>query len=935
MGSPDERNVPSETGSEVGGGDLSGPHESSSDSDGASETSELRKLGRLEQLMLEVGSLRVVGRTRFILGVWTRGWKAWRVVLSWRRRFLCWGGAKLESLSGVVGFRNGPTLPPVSANPYQYQHHSGIIAIHRELGRYDELKLARERMRALFPLDQAIWLEWLKDEMALAASEDECKRVVALFDTAVEDYLALPVWELYVDYLVERFADGLSLDVVRDRMRRAVLATQYHYGGGHAIWNRVLQFEEHMLELAPSDAQTKAAQELYSAHLLIPHNEIEDTFARFSSFAANANYSESLKISLELGPYEDYLAAAAFVWEAYHAYIDFLKSRLALGKNLGVWLQLIRATYERAAAHHPTTPALWESYAVFLISHFPGSAIFNQVALRGVRNCPWSGPLGVFYLRSLEPSGLEAVEGKLHQSLWLMKPVALDELLASRMLYNDVEELAQVLLERCSIAQRLQAEFPPGQVQRLRGLFRDSVDKLYSAFPAGDSHYRGLKYWAEVESFKFKDVGAARKVWGEILRRHKNRASAWLQFVQFEAQFGTLAKARGLLAQAYRTPTDDPAAVMVAWEDFERLHGDASSNQRASSDIHAAQLRHLNRVNDIALQQAEKQAQLAAQRERARARNKANKAKQRASKRKRQPRDAAADQRAPLDSKAQEVEAGEDAGETKKPRLSECAGTALFVSNFAPEVDCARLRGLFEKYGRVHEVRRPNSKVGVPRNFAYVEFATPEEAKGALELDGHVMERELALSVKLSDPSRRKPRVAGPQPSPKRLFVANLPTGMAQNKGVLALFSPFGAVDHVRIFTDRSGAPNGRAVVEFSQEARGGCASGLSALSLNSTLVEGRVLTVCIADPSARPNRPRDGRGESADPLPQAAATSTEGEPLPRQTSFKPRQVAHTKRPHNRLGVDPAQSNLTRHANPPAKSNRDFRNWLLGNPDKP
>ncbi|KAJ9090555.1 Squamous cell carcinoma antigen recognized by T-cells 3 [Entomophthora muscae] len=815
----------------------------------------------------------------------------------------------------------------VVKNPYQYQSHSEIITLYRELGLYNELEQARFAMKAVFPLDQTLWLDWLNDEIQLASSLEEHKKTIALFDVAVEDYLAIPIWESYLDFLVERFTDGLGLDIVRHRMQKAILATQYHYDGGHAIWTKVFQFEESMLEFAPSDAQTKLMLELYSARLLIPHNELEDTFSRFSSFvsahlpqeeyeatmkAANANYSESLRISLELGPYEDYLKTYAFTWEAYHAYIEFLKSQPAPTKNKGVWLQFAKALYERAAAHHPTNPAVWISYQTFLVSHFPMADILGRVALRGMRNCPWSGALVVFYLRSLEASGIDKVQ------------VAVDEAIASKMLHSSVEELALVLLESCSIAQRLLSHTEPDQLKRLREILRNSVDQLYSVFPAGDAHYRVLKYWAHLEAFQIKDVEAARKVWGEITRHHKNRAVVWLQSSQFEAQYGTLNRSKGLLIQASRTMTDDPNSILVAWEDFERLHGDLKSNQQATADIHAAQMRQMNRETQSAMKHAELQAQEEAKKERARTKDRANKARKRGSKRKRPSKDSAPDQK----------EEGDSEDDEKKPpkiKRSDQLGTTLFVCNFAPEVDCTRLRSLFEKFGQVKEVRKPNPTVGTTRNFAYVEFSTPEEAKNALELNGHVLEREMILSVKLSDPSQRKPRSTGPNaaPSAKRLFVSNLPASMAQNSNLLALFSPYGAIDFARAFTDKSGVPNGRAIIEFSQEE-----SGYAALALNSTLLEERVITVCIADPAARKNRSADHRSEAAasEPLPPSAQTSSAPpkSELSTQASFKPRQVAHVKHPHNRLDVKSALPTPSGQTKQPARSNQDFRDLLFG-----
>ena len=56
------------------------------------------------------------------------------------------------------------------------------------------LKAAREAFAARFPLPEALWLEWLQDEVAaFKAGRTEAPELLALAGRAVKDYLSVPL----------------------------------------------------------------------------------------------------------------------------------------------------------------------------------------------------------------------------------------------------------------------------------------------------------------------------------------------------------------------------------------------------------------------------------------------------------------------------------------------------------------------------------------------------------------------------------------------------------------------------------------------------------------------------------------------------------------------------------------------------------------------
>ena len=64
---------------------------------------------------------------------------------------------------------------------------------------HERLRAARRNMHRLFPFSEALWLEWLRNELARPLSEaGDLARLEALFEAAVQDYLSIPIWTRYL-----------------------------------------------------------------------------------------------------------------------------------------------------------------------------------------------------------------------------------------------------------------------------------------------------------------------------------------------------------------------------------------------------------------------------------------------------------------------------------------------------------------------------------------------------------------------------------------------------------------------------------------------------------------------------------------------------------------------------------------------------------------
>lgn len=79
----------------------------------------------------------------------------------------------------------------INSNKYLYDLHVEIVNIYRRLGDLTSLRAAYERFQECYPLTSELWLSWLRDEIKIANTTEEQKRIFELFDKAVDDYLCI------------------------------------------------------------------------------------------------------------------------------------------------------------------------------------------------------------------------------------------------------------------------------------------------------------------------------------------------------------------------------------------------------------------------------------------------------------------------------------------------------------------------------------------------------------------------------------------------------------------------------------------------------------------------------------------------------------------------------------------------------------------------
>ncbi|KAL9131371.1 MAG: hypothetical protein Q9217_000698 [Psora testacea] len=168
------------------------------------------------------------------------------------------------------------------------------------------------------------------------------------------------------------------------------------------------------------------------------------------------------------------------------------------------------------------------------------------------------------------------------------------------------------------------------------------------------------------------------------------------------------------------------------------------------------------------------------------------------------------------------------------------SGATLYVCNFPPTADEAWIRGKFQQFGDIVDVRFPSLKYNTHRRFAYVQFKLPSQTAAATRLDGERLGDDLELVAKISNPAHKQDR-HGAIYEGRELFVSNIPWS-ATWKDLKQLFSQYGSVERARLPRKVDGSSKGIGFVEFRDKE-----DATKALAMNLVNWDGRVLNVVLS----------------------------------------------------------------------------------------
>ncbi|KAI7884372.1 hypothetical protein K492DRAFT_234766 [Lichtheimia hyalospora FSU 10163] len=476
----------------------------------------------------------------------------------------------------------------------RYDLHVKLIETLKGLNMPEYLQDAREAMHKLYPLTESMWLDWINDTKSTATDTDGVNKVLSLYEKASEDYLSIPIWKSFVDYVLELFDNQWDnedrVNDIRVNLKRAVQATKWHISKSQEIWEPFIQFQVKWLEhlKSPSSEQLEQVTQDYFERLCILHTDHESTFSQYSTFnttwdnanyeknmvKANKVYSKTKEAMNECDYFELKLSESNYSLDMFYQYIENMKLK---DKPM---LNYIQNLYERAVALYCTDVGLWDDYIVFLLERARVPVVMGSVTRRAIRNCPWSGVLWAHYARSLEARNAN------HEDILAVFDAGQE----NETLVASQEDLICLLLAKCDYYRRRvnmesadtnDDELRLEQVEELRMTIYQCIVYHQEKFQPGDPYFRLERYASYVESELFDNYEGAKEIWEGVVKKFGKSVEAWLAYIQFERSKGNSSQCESLFKRAIAKQPDDPERLMHAWLTMEHEIGSLDSMQDA------------------------------------------------------------------------------------------------------------------------------------------------------------------------------------------------------------------------------------------------------------------------------------------------------------------------------------------------------------------
>ncbi|CAK1357048.1 unnamed protein product [Cercospora beticola] len=364
-----------------------------------------------------------------------------------------------NALSEEESHRVSELLAYLRDNSYAYQYHVELInllhkgfrahvsspvgAQHgaqpgepRTYALLTEMRQAREAMDSRFAVGEAIWVDWLNDEILTAKNTEERMAVLELCQKAVADEPAsVKLWQMYVDYVSNSYEachdlretierdwtpedkemckELFTRDLVMTVLEQAAAATQWRMDESHVLWNRFAKAVYEQLPQQPSQADITPIHNIFLGRLKTPQTQWPDTMqlywpivSRFEGanweaaiahinqqaepakacFAIREDHEFKLQRAIESGD-------ASNIHHQMERYLKDEKYYSLKPKTAGPFDYELRcALFERAVLFEPTNLEWWLDYIDFLVTD-PKSTSLLSVIERATRHCPWSGEL--------------------------------------------------------------------------------------------------------------------------------------------------------------------------------------------------------------------------------------------------------------------------------------------------------------------------------------------------------------------------------------------------------------------------------------------------------------------------------------------------------------------------------------------------------------
>ncbi|WCJ18710.1 Squamous cell carcinoma antigen recognized by T-cells 3 [Euphorbia peplus] len=689
----------------------------------------------------------------------------------------------------------------LSTNPSNYDSHVQYIKLLRKMGEIEKLRQAREAMSAIFPLTPSMWQEWTKDEASLSTGPEASSVVQKLYEQGVFDYLSVPLWCDYLNYVQESdpsvcecSADGISK--ARTIFEHAVTAAGLHVSEGNKVWEGYREFEQAVL-CTIGDADTKAKESqvqrirsIFHRQLSIPLHNLRSALLAYKAWeveqgnALTAESSDLDGIPSHVGSAyrkatEMYNARAHHeeqiskqdlsATEKFQNFMNYLKFEKSAGDPARV-----QVLYERAVTDFPVSSDLWLDYTRYLDKTLKVGNVVRNTYIRATKNCSWVGELWVRYLLALERGHAS------EQEIFTVFEKSL------QCTFSTTEEYLDVFLTRVDGLRR-RIFFGNGvegvlDYSLVRETLQQASDYLSPHLRNTDSLLRLHAYWARLELNLGKDLEAARGVWESLLKISGSMLEAWLGYIAMETELAHTNEARSIYKRCYCKRFIEPGSedICHSWLRFEREFGTLEDFDHAVQkvtprleELQQYKMQQETKAFATSTDRKEKPSKKNVQEKRkggpdsTEGQSPAKRQKQASQTQKRE-----SDKKKDVSQNVTEVNEGKEAqanvvrvdsadeipkkdsdSRRNKVYTDECTA---FVSNINLKANSEDLRKFFNDVGGVVSIRILNDKfTGKSRGLAYVDFSDEEHLAA-----GIAKNKQMLLGKKLSI-ARSNPKKGG------------------------------------------------------------------------------------------------------------------------------------------------------------------------------
>lgn len=701
--------------------------------------------------------------------------------------------------------------------PYCYDDHIAYIEKLKATDRRDQLAHARVKFAEAFPLTQQLWLDWLADEVAKVTNKYQYDKVVALFEQAVQDYLAPQIWVEYAEFVL-RFPveegemtedlDDETIQRARDVFERALTACGLHPIMGPAIWSRYREMEESVLqdldeELQEEEGVDAAVTEsiytqiheqknritkLFQRQLRVPLMNMDTAIEQYLAWLEMMGLMEeeqafmtvieaTSNILLNYIPYEQQLSKAgdtATRDQVYALYVAYEQQHGDPGR--------VQCVYERAIVDNALNVNTWIQYTAYLDTLRIWDLI-DRTYKRAIRNCPWSSALHIAYMHALERAG-KPIDATFTQAL-----------AAGLTSADDLRQLwvayAEYYCRRIHVADTDSKAVAYDQWKSIVGQAKEYLQQYFSTDV--DSCAFVSLYEARIEARVMGNIDIARAVLqATVTSKLATRYDMWQHVISFERAHGDAASVRKVFRNALNAITDYPEYIGQEYIRFEQDEGSLADVDSAIARVNAHLLHVAQRREKLQSREEEKHADAGAQK-------RINPKKASDDRPKRTPKHENVESKDAVAKPSSEVISGDSRATSSEP-------SSVTATTLADSVD-----------DNVNTQIKPSNMNVDAVEVAAVETADTKRTKrapkhAAADDDGDTQNLKRAKTEETFDDPKLRTK------ADVTAFVANLATTTTEEQ-LRKFFEQCGAIDDIRIVRKSGGASKGFAYVEFSQHS--------------------------------------------------------------------------------------------------------------------